>query len=444
MNADERATCWLYNVFNKERFAGIMGREGIDLILDASSQPRIDEITALITRRSEALSSVGARSFDMELSDDARSFNFSRMAAAASRSSSRFVQKESELFRSRLGSIALPHFINDIMFDHHVIESPRSSDAWLCKDRSPGNNVKVRWEQFSDLIADREHSVKDGWIFVEQELVVPKVVKLFRVALERNIAETRKKLANNPDLKVLLENFAPAIDGSSGSEPVTIDEGTPVLDILANSPMCMRLLDSAISRGVDIGYDAYLILSFYLKTFVDREVLVTYFFERNPENTRNYSNVSDYLSSRKELDYRYKQMFGEAGGGTSYLSFGCDRMHDDRNCPFCDAGHIVEVMESNDGQVLDTMRKGPRARVLELIRDLTRAGDFTRACGLEFQTRYFPFYIQARLAHGSEIDKKKYISYPVAYFWSAIKILEKRNAAPRPDEEPSSDGEGTS
>ena len=431
MDNDERITCWLYSVINKDRFAGIMSREGIDLILDAGSQTRVDEVSNLISRRVGALSAVRSRPFGMDLADDVRSFNFVRMVSAVARSgsSSWFAQKEAELFQSRLKSVPLMHFLNDIMFDRRVIEPARTGDAWLCKDRSPGSSVKVRWEAFSDLAADRKHSIRDGWIYIDPELVIPEVAKVFRAAIESSIADTRKKLQNTPELKGVLENFSSIIEAVPGYSESAVRQDAPVLEIFSMSPPCMRVLDDSVSRGVDIGYTAYLILSFYLKTFMTREALVAYFFERNPENARSYADVSDYLTSRRDLDYIFKQMFGEAGGGANYVSFACKRIHDERVCPFCDTSRIVDVVNSIDGQTLDTLRRGPRERVLEIIRDLSRSGNFKRACGLEFQLRFFTFYIAARLAHGSEIDKKKYIVYPVGYFQHAAAVLEKRARA---------------
>ena len=420
--------CWLYNVFDKERFAGIMAREGIDLNLDASSQQRVDEIVDLITRRVDALSSLESMPFSMNLADDARSFNFARMAAAASKSGLAWLsRKEADLFQTRIAPVSTIHFVNDIMFGRRVVEPARSGDEWLCKNRPTNSTMKVRWEQFSDLISDRKHSVRGGWIYAEPADVLPDVVKLFKVSLEDNVVETRKKLQNSPELKAVLDQFSAMLDSASGSPTVTIPQNAPIGDIFATSPACMRSLDSKISRGVDIGYTAYLILSFYLKTFMSREALVTYFYNRNPENTRNYGTLDDFLIDRKELDYIFKQMYGEAGGNANYVSYACKRIQEERVCPFCDTGRIIETMEAIDGVVLDEMRRGARERVLETIRDLSRSGNPKRACGLEWQLRFFTGYVAARMVHGREIDKKKYVSHPVkGYFEDAIGVLEKR------------------
>lgn len=432
MDNDEKMACWLYNVFDKERFSGIMSREGIDLNLDASSQQRVDEIAGLITRRADALSSIESTPFSMNITDDARSFNFARMAAAASKSGLAWLlRKESDLFHARINPSSMQHFLNDIMFGHRVIESARAGDEWLCKNRPVNSTMKVRWERFSDLAADRKHSVRDGWIYAGLADILPEVVKVYRAALEDNITETRKKLQNSPDLKAILEQFAALLDSASGTTAVTIPQNAPVTEIFATSPACMRLLDSKISRGVDIGHTAYLILSFYLKAFMSRDALATYFYNRNPENTRNYATMDDFL--RKELDYVFKQMFGEAGGCTNYVSYKCTSIQDERVCPYCDTTRVIETIEALDGDVLGDLRHGARERVLETVRDLCRSGNPKRACGLEWQLRFFTGYVAARMVHGREIDKKKYVSHPVkGYFEDAINVLEKRRQSREP------------
>lgn len=432
MDRKTEMACWLYNLNDVEGFKAVMKSEGIVLDVDFDDDSQVNSVTTLITSRIQQLES---GTILMSFPDDVRSFTYLRLAAAMSRhGKSWHAQKETEIFSKRIQSLPVGDiilFVNDIITKEQSIEIASSKDDvnYQRDYNRSRSRVKVKWYRFSELMPPRKFTVSKGWIYTCIDDIVPGIVKIFKDSLESSVNDASKKFASNKS--PVIAAYANMLD--SMIDVPTVPDGSSIADIISISPSCMRVLDSNISKGIDIGYFGHLILSFYLKTYMPRDDLVEYFYRRNPSNVSTYPSVDSYLSARHELDYIFKQMYGELGGGTNYASFACKRIADEGYCPFSSmngsnpddchdrvAGLIAmaEIITSIDDATMN--------RIVASISNIAAKGHASRACGMEFQSRFDNTAIES-FRNARMVGSKKYIAHPVkAYLDDALKI--KTNA----------------
>lgn len=406
---------WLYNIFDPDRFKDIIEEKGIDLTIDFMDEKKISEFIDLIAARLECLDA-GEMIMNMTMDDDIKSFSYLMMVASLTRRGrSWYTYKESKLFEKRiLGSVrSVARFLNEEIFGENVVSPVRSSEKRWYPDPRVEGKVKVKWERFPGLLSNRDATVYSGWIYTTEESVIKDVGKnLFKARLNRELTSL-SILLKKEGLDEVLSGYVPMIEGML--DIPDIPGNASVIDIVNNSPACIRSIDRDISYGVDIGYTGYLIQSFYLKTFKDREDLVYYFYSRNPENLEAYPSVDAFLNNRRDVDYIFKQMYGETGGGINYSSYSCKTIHDEGYCPFSSVDSAVNFVMEFDSDVFSSMTDGEVDKIIDLVKSKA-SFTFKACCGMEFYIKHRTKMLKESISRRSNV-KNKYVGHPVrAYF----------------------------
>ena len=448
MDRKTQMACWLYNLNDVEGFKVVMKSEGIVLDVDFDDDSQVNSMTTLITSRIQQLES---GTILMSFPDDIRSFTYLRLAAAMSmHGKSWYAQKETEIFSKRIQSLTasdIISFVNGIMTKEQSIDIVSSNDDvnYQRDYNRSRSKIKSKWYRFPELMPSRKFTVSKGWIYTYIDEIIPGIVKTFKDSLESSVNDASKKFASNNS--PVIAAYANMLD--SMIDVPTVPDGSSVSDIISISPSCMRILDSNISKGVDIGYIGHLILSFYLKTYMSRDDLVEYFYRRNPSNVSTYSSVDSYLSARHELDYIFKQMYGELGGGTNYASFACKRIADEGYCPFAsmngsnpDDCHDRVMGLISMAETVVPIDDATMNRIVAAISNIAAKGHVSRACGMEFQSRFDQASIES-FKNSRMIGSKKYVAHPVkAYLDDALKVKNPpENSRDRPASEASESNE---
>lgn len=420
---------WTYNLFDKDRFQDLVNLEGIDLSIDLTSENEIREITDLVVDRMTMLE---GGDFTMGTKPDVISYNLLRIAAALSdRGQSWFFQKESDLFKKRVQSIddvkILVSYINHVVFNGNIsvdfVTKKEMKNYYHHDVKERGKkHLKLSWKPFSSLIKDRKYTVHDGWIYAHATEMKSSVIGTFKEALVADISQLRKVLLDT-DMATIMQPCADLVDGMV--ETVALPDNTTMGEILARAPLCMRILDRELAAGVDIGHKSSLILAFFLKAYKGRDELVEYFFSRSPRN-KQYASSTDFLADQRFLDYIFKQMYGEKGGGTSYKPHKCTTIYNEGACPFASMmekpsetrDRMERVLKAHDGDVLDRLNDDKKGMLINVMSKLVQSGNRARACGIEFEARFET----EKIVHDRR-GKRRYVSHPVkAYFEEAVKI----------------------
>lgn len=425
MNKDDEIFCWMYNLFDKDRFNSIVEREGIDLSVDFSSEESVMKLVDTITKRIAALD---AGKINVPFQDDVIGYNVLRLAASMStRGKSWYLQKEVEIFKNRVGGLKdgeIISIVNDMLFKGKIVMEramDRELKAFYQKVEDNAMAVKVKWNVFSGLIREREHTVHGGWIFTTMRDMMFDIASIFKDALLSSLNETYKRIEGT-EMETILEPCVDLIDAMV--DEVNVPANTSMDDILQISPLCMRILDKEMASGVNIGYTSYLILAFFLKSYKEHDELVNYFYSRNPQNNK-YATVEEFLKDQEGLSYTFKQMYGQKGGGTSYKSYKCSSIKAEGVCPFASmmgkqdetTDRMKSLMDRFNGTVMGKLDDGTRSMIANVLAKIVQSGNTARACGFEFETR---FEIEKVLSR--QRGKRRYVSHPVkAYFEEAIK-----------------------
>ncbi len=418
---------WTYGLTNKEEFINSKGTFSIDL----SDEQQLNDALNIVVHR---VQDIDRGMLNATGDDDVNGFLLLKMiASTANGGKGWFVNKESKVFLNRLekvGGKELIHFLNDVFFGREVAAVTTDGDARYYGGQSRDHaKIKVRWECFSGLIAGRKMTVSGGWIYTHAPVIVDETAKIYKKLLEDNVKETGKKL-NGTATGELVKQYAGLVDSMVAT--IALPEGTTVKNIIDLAPACMRLLDKGIAAGADVSYDQHLILSFFLKTYMERTGLVEYFYTRNPRNSATYPTVDDFLRERRDLDYIFKQMYGHAGGGTNYVTFSCKKINENNSCPFAISNMTTDaeseemmrdVLMSIDRDVLDGLDEGTIKKIVSMFAMIARMPNPGRACGLEFQMRFDTGSVMDAIRRSLPLPGKKVVAHPVrAYLDDALRV----------------------
>lgn len=417
----DKAFSWTYNIFDAEKFRKIAAGENIDFKIDYVDGKLVPDLERVVMDRVALLKN--GKPIEMSFADDVASYNVTRLIASICTSGKQwYASREAALFKLRMGGMHDAIGAINYFFGTEIARELTPAERRVAELSKLKNPVNVKWQFFSTLLKTRKYSVKGGWICAPLDLIKDIIASKYKKSLENRLKKDWKSLQDGSELLGILGQYITLLDEVAPARDTPIPESTEITYIIALSPLCIRELDYDIQRGVDIGYEAYIRLSFYLKTFLDLESLRQYFYTRNPLNARAFSSVDQYINSIPNLDYAIKYWYGESGSTKSYNSYACEKFATVGLCPFMYGKTIERVVTRHDGEVLSLLDDHARQVVLAKITGLSAKKWRSWACGSEFCARF-----------SFEPTERVKINYPVVYFNKGVEITRSRHEQPAED-----------
>lgn len=411
----EKKFCYSYNIFNPDKFKRIARGETVDFNIDTVDGNLSPPLERLVSSRIKMLNE---GSITMEFNDDVSSYNTSILiAAVASRGKRWFLDKEVAAFKDRTAKIMTAELINEFFGDVAIQKASPLESREMKPPRIIEDLYKVKWTLFSSLLKERKFTVRGGWIYAMMSNIVPIVVERFKKGMERKVKQIWKSLKDDP-VKGILEKYSKLIDDMVSTRDEPASKPQEIDAIISSSPLCIRVLDDDVRHGVDVGYEPYLILAFYLKYFLSLEDLKRYFYERNPVNAKTFSSVDQYIASISNLAYTFSYMYGASGSGTNYGSYACKKIEEKDSCPFSSSADIGNVISQFDSKMTELMSEKERSDVIGMIGHISSKKWRGRACGMELCIKL-----------GLGMKEKIRIWSPIeAYYRKFVEIVEKNKA----------------